>query len=54
MCLLVIQHQDAPKLSKEWLADFYSHNQDGVGVMYAEGKLIVKKNCPKTAKFELL
>lgn len=51
MCLLVIQHQDAPKLGKEWLADFYSHNKDGVGVMYADGgKLIVKKILPKTAK----
>lgn len=56
MCLLVIQHQDAPKLGKEWLADFYSHNKDGVGVMYADGgKLIVKKILPKTAKdFESL
>jgi hypothetical protein len=51
MCLLVIQHQDAPKLGKEWLADFYSHNKDGVGVMYVDGgKLIVKKILPKTAK----
>ena len=51
MCLLVIQHQNAPKLGKEWLADFYSHNQDGVGVMYAEnGKLTIKKILPKTAK----
>lgn len=51
MCLLVIQHQEAPKLGKEWLADFYSNNQDGVGVMYSDnGKLIVKKILPKNAK----
>ena len=50
MCLLVIQHQNAPTLPSAWLADFYAHNQDGVGVMYAkDGKLIVKKILPKTA-----
>lgn len=51
MCLLVIQHQNAPTLPSAWLVDFYAHNQDGVGVMYAQdGKLIVKKILPKTAK----
>ena len=51
MCLLVIQHQDAPKLSHEWLEDFYVSNQDGVGLMYAEdGMLYIEKTLPKNAE----
>jgi len=51
MCLLVIQHQDAPKLSHEWLEDFYLRNQDGVGLMYAEdGTLYIEKTLPKNAE----
>lgn len=48
MCLLVTQPSNAPALSDAWLADFYSANADGVGVMYAQdGELIVEKILPR-------
>lgn len=51
MCLLVNQSQFSPALSDEWLADFYSHNEDGVGVMYSEnGIIIIEKALPKDAE----
>ena len=47
MCLLVNQQSTSPILSNEWLADFYTYNADGVGVMFANnGELIVKKLLP--------
>ena len=47
MCLLVTQQSNSPALSDEWLADFYTANADGVGVMYAvDGELIVEKILP--------
>ena len=50
MCLLVTQSQFSPPLSNEWLSDFYSFNQDGVGVMYSEnGTLIIEKALPSNA-----
>jgi hypothetical protein len=50
MCLLVTQNQQSPALSREWLADFYDYNSDGVGVMYAkDGALIVEKILPVSA-----
>lgn len=51
MCLLVTQQSNSPALSDEWLADFYSANADGVGVMYAvDGELIVEKILPVDEK----
>ena len=51
MCLLVTQNQNSPALSDERLADFYSYNSDGVGVMYSEkGMLVIEKALPKTAQ----
>lgn len=51
MCLLVVQSKNSPKLSNEWLEDFYSYNADGVGVMYAKrGKLVIEKVVPKSAE----
>lgn len=50
MCLLITQTQHSPALSREWLADFYDYNSDGVGVMYAQdGALIVEKILPVSA-----
>ena len=38
-------------MSNEWLADFYSHNADGIGVMWSEaGQLHVEKLVPKNLK----
>lgn len=49
MCLLITQNESSERLGKSWLADFYSYNGDGLGVMYAEkGKLKVIKALPKT------
>lgn len=51
MCLLLTQSKSSPILSDEWLSDFYSYNQDGVGVMFAHhGELIIKKIIPNTAQ----
>lgn len=51
MCLLVIQSEKAPLLPFAWLENFYQSNQDGVGVMYADGgNLIVKKILPKNTQ----
>ena len=48
MCLLITQTKNSPALNSEWISDFYSYNNDGVGVMYVEkGNLIVKKSLPK-------
>lgn len=50
MCLLITQSKFSPALSDEWLADFYEHNQDGVGVMYSESDtLIIEKALPASA-----
>lgn len=50
MCLLVNQSKFSPPLSDAWLSDFYSYNEDGVGVMYSEnGILIIEKALPKDA-----
>jgi hypothetical protein len=50
MCLLVTQSAISPKLSHEWLKDFYSYNADGIGVMRSrENQLIVEKILPKDA-----
>jgi hypothetical protein len=50
MCLLVTQNQNSPALSDDRLADFYSYNSDGVGVMYSEkGMLVIEKALPKNA-----
>jgi hypothetical protein len=51
MCLLLTQSKTSPILSDAWLSDFYSYNQDGVGVMFAHhGELIIKKIIPNTAQ----
>ena len=51
MCLLITQNQNSPALSRDWLADFYDYNSDGVGVMYAkDGALIVEKILPVSAE----
>jgi hypothetical protein len=51
MCLLLTQSKSSPILSDQWLSDFYSYNQDGVGVMFAHhGELIIKKIIPNTAQ----
>lgn len=48
MCLLVEQPATT-SFSDEFLADVYSKNKDGLGIMYAEaGQVIVKKSLPKT------
>lgn len=50
MCLLVTQSKVSPKLTHEWLKDFYSYNADGIGVMRSENnELIVEKILPKDA-----
>jgi hypothetical protein len=50
MCLLITQTNNSPALSDDWLADFYSYNSDGVGVMYEQaGSLIVEKILPTSA-----
>ena len=51
MCLLLTQSKSSPILSDAWLSDFYSYNQDGVGVMFAHhGELVIKKIIPNTAQ----
>jgi hypothetical protein len=51
MCLLLTQSKNSPILSDAWLSDFYSYNQDGVGVMFAHhGELVIKKIIPNTAQ----
>ena len=48
MCLLITQSKISPKLSHEWLKDFYSYNADGIGVMRSNnGNLIIEKILPK-------
>jgi hypothetical protein len=38
-------------MTNEWLADFYKHNEDGIGVMWAaDGKLHIEKLVPKSFK----
>jgi Glutamine amidotransferases class-II len=50
MCLLIKQTARSPRLSSQWLQDFYSRNSDGLGVMYADnGQLVIHKQLPKTA-----
>lgn len=50
MCLLVTQTKISPKLTHEWLKDFYSYNADGIGVMRSNGSdLIIEKILPKDA-----
>jgi hypothetical protein len=50
MCLLVTQSKISPKLSHEWLKDFYSYNADGIGVMRSKNnQLIIEKILPKDA-----
>lgn len=50
MCLLVTQSKISPKLSHEWLKDFYSYNSDGIGVMRSNnGNLIIEKILPTDA-----
>lgn len=49
MCLLLTQLSNSPALPEVWLKDFYSHNADGVGVMYVEGSsLVIEKCLPKS------
>jgi hypothetical protein len=50
MCLLI--HQPSSTVfSDDFLVDVYSHNQDGLGLMYATGgKLVVVKSLPETAE----
>jgi hypothetical protein len=51
MCLLVTQSTTSPVLSNDWLADFYSYNSDGIGVMHShDGELIIQKILPKSAQ----
>ena len=48
MCLLITQSKISPKLTHEWLKDFYSYNGDGIGVMRSNnGNLIIEKILPK-------
>lgn len=48
MCLLLLQPKDYT-FSDEWLADFYNHNQDGIGVMRAaNGEISVAKLVPNS------
>ena len=48
MCLLITQSKISPKLTHEWLKDFYSYNADGIGVMRSNnGNLIIEKILPK-------
>ena len=50
MCLLITQSKISPKLTYEWLKDFYSYNADGIGVMRSNnGNLIIEKILPKDA-----
>ena len=50
MCLLFTQPA-GHTMSNEWLDDFYSHNEDGIGVMWAvDGEIHVEKLVPKNAK----
>lgn len=50
MCLLV-QQTTISKFSDEFLADVYNKNQDGLGIMYAEGdKLHIFKCLPANAQ----
>lgn len=50
MCLITINTPETT-FTSAWLLDFYSYNQDGLGVMYAEnGDLIVEKFVPKNKK----
>lgn len=50
MCLLITQSKISPKLSHEWLKDFYSYNADGIGVMRSKNnQLIIEKILPKDA-----
>jgi hypothetical protein len=50
MCLLVTQSKISPKLSHEWLKDFYSYNADGIGIMRSKNnQLIIEKILPKDA-----
>jgi hypothetical protein len=49
MCLLVEQ-KTTTNFSDEFLADVYSKNSDGLGIMYAEnGNVIVRKVLPRSA-----
>lgn len=49
MCLL-LTHPASTVFDKADIADFYSHNQDGVGVMWAENDILyVQKALPKNA-----
>jgi predicted glutamine amidotransferase len=50
MCLITINTPETT-FTNDWLLDFYDHNQDGLGVMYAEGgTLFIEKFVPKTEK----
>lgn len=49
MCLLVEQ-KATTQFTDEFLADVYTKNQDGLGIMYAEaGNVIVRKVLPRNA-----
>lgn len=53
MCLL-INKKAGYVFSHEWLEDFYSHNKDGIGVMWAEnGEIHIAKTVPSSLQ-ELL
>lgn len=48
MCLLINQ-KAGHVFSDDWLADFYSHNPDGIGVMWAADNVInIAKTVPNT------
>ena len=50
MCLITLNTPHT-NFSDAWLLDFYDHNQDGLGVMYAENsELVIEKFVPKTEK----
>lgn len=50
MCLLFTQPA-GHSMSDAWLADFYKHNADGIGVMWAEdGALYIEKIVPRNFK----
>jgi hypothetical protein len=50
MCLITLNTAET-RFTKAWLTDFFNHNSDGLGVMYAEnGELIVEKFVPKNVK----
>jgi len=47
MCLITINTTET-KFTEAWLLDFFSYNEDGLGVMYSENnELVIEKFVPK-------